>query len=141
MAKTMTLEDLNRGLQLEKQITEQEEILASLRAKAYPGAQQLDGMPHSGGISDRTGYYAIAIADLEADIKKLRGEQEQALKEIDTFIRTVEDKRIRCIMRLRFLCFLYWKEVADAMGPYYNSGQLRTTMSYWLKKQASSCSP
>lgn len=142
MTKTMTLKDLNRGLELEKAIKEQEEILETLKAKAYrPGSQQLDGMPHSTGINDRTGYYGAIIADLEASIEELREEQRQAMEEIETYIKTVEDERIRCIMRLRFLCFLLWKEIAVMMGPYYTSNSVRARFYQWIRKQAASCSP
>lgn len=142
MTKTMTLEDLNRGLELEKAIKEQEEILETMKAKAYrSSSQQLDGMPHTTGINDRTGYYGAIIADLEASIEEQREEQRQAMEEIAAYIRTVDNKRIRCIMRLRFLCLLLWKEVAAAMGQYYTEETVRRSTYRWLRMQAASCSP
>lgn len=135
----MTLEELNRGLKLEKQITEQEEILEALRAKAYPGAQRLDGMPHVGGISDKTSYLGVAIAELETNIEGLRLEQRKALKETEEFIQGVGDQQTKTIMRLRFQSFLLWKEVADMMGPYYNDRSIRTAVYNWLKKYSASC--
>ena len=68
----MTLQELSRHLKLCEKLEQDEEILAALRAKAYPGAQRLDGMPHAGGISDKTGYLGAVIADMEASVKALR---------------------------------------------------------------------
>lgn len=112
----MTLQELSIHLKLRERLLQDEEILASLRDKAYPGAQNLSGMPHSSDVWDKVGDLAIEIADMEDDIARLKfqiGVQELAVKE---FINQILDPRIRTVFRLRFIRCLSWKEVAYVLG-------------------------
>lgn len=130
----MTLQELSKHLNLCRQLEQDEEILAALRAKAYPGAQQLDGMPHGSGVSDKTGYLGAVIADMEASVKALRVEIAAERRILQEYVDSLRDERVRTIIQLRFLCCMQWKEVADAMGWAYNEESVRRMLYRFLKK-------
>lgn len=130
----MTLQELSRHLKLCEKLEQDEEILAALRAKAYPGAQQLDGMPHASGVSDKTGYLGAVIADMEASIKALRKDITAERRILQNYVDSLRDERIRTIIQLRFICCMQWKEVADAMGWAYNEESVRRLLYRFLRE-------
>lgn len=130
----MTLQELSRHLKLREKLEQDEEILAALRAKAYPGAQQLDGMPHASGVSDKTGYLGAVIADMEASIKALRKDITAERRILQNYVDSLRDERIRTIIQLRFICCMQWKEVADAMGWAYNEESVRRLLYRFLRE-------
>jgi len=74
----MTLKELSRYYNLQKQLERSRELLASLEASASPRAQALTGMPHSSGAGDKVGDLAAEIADTKAHIQRLERRAEQA---------------------------------------------------------------
>ena len=131
----MTLEELSRGYKLQEQLREDEEILESLQAKAYPGAQQLDGMPHASGAGDKVGWLAIEIADMKTEIEALKSEIDYERKKVETFISTIGDAKARTIFRLRFIRYMTWAEVADVMGPFYSDNGCRKYVYTYLQEE------
>lgn len=112
----MTLEELNQHLALRQQLQRDREILASLEARAVPGAQVLTGMPHAPGVVAKTEIFAVEIADFKSKIEALEKEIAEEQKGIETWIAGISPDWVRLIFRLRFIHGLPWKEVADVMG-------------------------
>lgn len=112
----MTLEELTRCFQLRERLARDEEILQSLRDAAFPGSQNLDGMPHTPGVKDKVGNLAIEIADLEAQMRCLKKEIKRTERRVSRFINTIPDEQVRLIFRLRFMRGLAWAEVAAVIG-------------------------
>ena len=112
----MTLKELSRYYNLQKQLERSRELLASLEASASPGAQVLTGMPHGGGARDKVGDLAAEIADMKAHIQRLERKADCAAGRINTYIGTIEDQHTRMIFRLRFIRCLTWGEVASVIG-------------------------
>lgn len=111
----MTLEDLNQHLDLVQKLQKAQEIYASMQAQTI-GCQNYDGMPHGTGISDKTGMLAIELADLASRIAFMKTEVEASARKVQVYARTIEDDRIRTIIRLRFLYGRQWCEVAGQLG-------------------------
>lgn len=131
----MTLQDLNAHFILRQELNEAEEMLANLEAKAGPRAQALDGLPRAPGVRDTVGTLAIAIADLKDSIAELTDQVSRSETEIERFICTIADNRLRCIFRLRFLQGLAWKEVAFMMGRYATEAAVKAECYRYLRKE------
>lgn len=112
----MTLQELSRHLKLRERLARDEEILKSLEATAYPGAQAFTGMPHTPGVSDKVGDLAAEIADMKEQIRLLAAEIAQEEATVTAYINTIKDGQTRMIFRLRFLRCLTWAEVATVIG-------------------------
>ncbi len=61
----MTLRELSKYYRLHNRLEKNLDMIASLTAAAYPGAQSLAGTPHAGGVSDKVGNLAVEITDLK----------------------------------------------------------------------------
>lgn len=112
----MTLEELNQHLELREKLVKAQEILASLRDKAYPGAAKMTGMPRTPGVSDKVGSLAVEIADMETYITEMEAEIREKEAPVLQFIQSIDDVQLRMIFRLRFLRALSWGEVAFVVG-------------------------
>ena len=104
----MTLQELSRYYNLQKQLERNKEMLRSLSAAAGPGAQVLTGMPHASGSSDKVADLVMEMEDLEQRILALEFKCDQEKKKIQTYINKIHDDQTRMIFRLRFLHCMTW---------------------------------
>lgn len=114
----MTKKYLDELYELREQLREGEEMLDCLRERALPGATIITGMPHSGGISDRVGESAIAIAEAEKDLEELKDEIKKREESVRAWINTVQGIKPRTALRLRYLEGRPWKEIAHGISKY-----------------------
>ena len=112
----MTLTELNEHLDLVQRFQQAKELLQNLWDAAEPGAQNMDGMPHSTGVSDKVGNLASEIADMEADMHQLEQQVKESEAQITSFIFSIDDLQIRLIFRLRFIRGMRWQDVATTVG-------------------------
>lgn len=112
----MTLEGLNEYLDLMQRLQRNRETLASLEARAVPGAQVITGMPHAPGVSTKVEMFALEIADFKDRTQALEKEIAQRRPEVEAFIQTVTPDWLRLALRLRFLYAMQWKEVGYMLG-------------------------
>lgn len=129
----MTLKELSRYYNLQKQLERSRELLASLEASASPGAQALTGMPHGSGAGDKVGDLAAEIADTKAHIQRLERRAGQAAGCISAYIDTIEDQHTRMIFRLRFIRCLTWGEVAAVIGGHNSERGVKAICYRYLK--------
>lgn len=101
---------------LRDRIERAEYMLLTLRQRSNPGAQVLTGMPHTPGVTDKTGDYATEIVSLEEKIEDLRSTLRQKEAEASAFLSSVEDECIGAALRLRYVHGMLWKEVAYMVG-------------------------
>lgn len=137
----MTLQELTAHQRLREQLEEEKEILQSLRDRAYPGAQNLSGMPHGSDVRDKVGDLAIEIADMEDDIRRLNQKIKQQEIAVLFYIEQIEDARLRTIFRLRFIRGLTWKEVGAMLGGRNNEACVKASCYRYLdeKKVVTPC--
>lgn len=121
----MTLQELSQYLKLRERLSRDEEILKSLEAAACPGAQVLTGMPHAPGVRDKVGDLAVEIADMKERIRFIEEEMAQVQSDIEAFVNSIEDERLRMIFRLRFLRCLTWQATADILGWSYTEDSVK----------------
>lgn len=109
----MKLVDLNCHLVMLRDLQTAQGRLRRLYEKAFPGAQNLDGMPHGSGVHDKVGELAVEIADYETAVEELEKKVKASEVTAEEFISTIDNRDIRLYLRLHFLRDMLWKEVAD----------------------------
>ena len=131
----MTMRELAQHYELKKRLEDEEKMLVSLEAAAYP-KPTLDGMPRAPGLGAEVGDLAAEITDIRDHICSLRCEVERDEERVAAFIDTIEAAYIRTILRLRFIRCLTWKEVARTIGGRNTSDGVRMAVYRYLVKHS-----
>lgn len=132
----MTWDELNRHLDLMRDLQRAQETLQRLYAKASPGAQKIDGMPHAPGVNDKVGALAVEIAEYSQSVDELRRQVRESSKRVEAFLQSVDDRDVRLLLRLRFQRALSWKEIADHCGEYTSEASVKTAVYGWFRDRA-----
>lgn len=101
---------LDRLIEREQQKLQEMRDAAGIRSPGY------DDMPHVPGAKDRIGDIVPKIVDKEHEIRERIEEYDRTRSEIEDYIESVPQAKIKLILKLRFLDLLPWMEVADALG-------------------------
>lgn len=111
----MTLQELSQLYYLNREIEHEKKRLKELEAAATDTAAKITGLPHVGGIADKTAI-AAQIAEcrviLEARIAQSMVEYNRLMRYIDS----IPDPLTRQIFTLRFVNGLNWNQVALHVG-------------------------
>lgn len=134
----MTLERLNRHLEMRKDLQRAREMLAALESRAMPGAQVLTGMPHAPGVSDKVGNLAVELADASREVERFAAAVAEDERDIVEYIDAIKDIQTRTAFRLHFIRTLTWTQVADIFGGYATENTVRQLCYRYLKKAATS---
>lgn len=121
----MTLAELNAHFKMVRKLFDAEELLENLKAKAGPKAPQLDGLPRAPGAKDIVGNLVAEISDIKAVVIGLREDVSRSEISIEQFAASIDDPRVRTIVRLRFVRGLAWSEVADTLGKYVTEAAVK----------------
>lgn len=111
----MTLEYLQSFFDLSDQIRKEQEMIDKLWDAAHPGAQKLDGMPHSHEPTDKVGNLAVEIAALEERMDATKASRKEKEPEMLKFLSEIDDAYVCTIFRLRYFHAMIWKEVAAVL--------------------------
>lgn len=111
----MTLEYLQTFFDLKEKIKKTDRLITTLRESAQPGAQNLDGMPHSHEPQDKVGRIGQELADLDAKKKAWEEEAKKLEPPVLKFIAAIEDPLLHTMFNLRYMEALSWKGVADTV--------------------------
>ncbi|MCD8365986.1 MAG: hypothetical protein LUC83_09325 [Clostridiales bacterium] len=130
----MTLQDLNKHLALRQNLTDVQDLYKQLEAKAAPCGMNMDGMPHSTGISDKVGELATQLADLSVRIALLENQVNESSRKVAAFINSIGDERTRTAFHLRFIGGFAWGEVADALGNYTSEASVKARCYCYLRE-------
>lgn len=114
----MTTKELYRIWDLRADLSKLHEQRAELRStRGRLPSSAMDGMPKvRGGINRRTEKVAALLADLDAAIHKKDLAILRAECELQQYISTVPDSRLRLIIRYRCIDGMSWADVAQAIG-------------------------
>lgn len=123
----MTLGELSKYYKLHKRLDRNREMLSSLYSTAGLGAQELTGMPHTPGISDKVNSLTIEIEDLKGRITYLEAECAQEKRKLERYIGKIKDDQTRMIFRLRFIHCMTWPQVANAIGGRNTANSVKQT--------------
>lgn len=96
----------------EKEI--QEEIDQLRMDKMFPGMIQ-DGMPHGSSCGDLSAY-AVQLEELMDNLKAQMEQRIRLRKEITQKIEEMPDETEKTVLRLRYIRWLQWEQIAERMG-------------------------
>lgn len=106
-----------------------------MRAARGLPSTALTGMPKPHGeLNRRTEKIAAQLADLDAKIHKKDCQILRAEKEIQQFICTVDNARLRLILRYRCVDGLPWAVVAKNVGCGETEAAVKVTFSRFVAK-------
>ena len=112
----MVLDELNAYRDCIQDLNAAKALQISLNSAVTPGAQNLTGLPHAPGYKNKLGNLIPAIMDLSETIAILENRKAQTETEIQAFICSIPEFRVRTLFSLRFLEGLSWRAVAAALG-------------------------
>lgn len=130
----MTADELYEHLALIDEYRKAKETLNALELAAKPGAQALTGMPHSSGVSDMVGFFAVEIADLKSRVDYMEATIKESIKRIDAWTQTITETQPRTAFRARYLLGLEWKQVAPLISKTATEASVRSLCNQYLKK-------
>ena len=96
----------------EKEI--QEEIDDLRMNKMFPALIQ-DGMPHGSSCMDLS-EYAAQLDDLLTELKDQMEQRIRIRREITQRIEAMQDETEKTVLRLRYIHWLQWEQIAERMG-------------------------
>lgn len=94
--------------------------LERLQCKSLVKSQEITGMPHVPGISDKVGDLVTTMADIEAIIKGLLARIQIERRKIMEYINSIDDSLLRQIMFLRNVSCMSWNQIASELGSNEN---------------------
>lgn len=96
----------------EKEI--REEIDKLRMDKMFPALIQ-DGMPHGSSCVDLS-EYAAQLDELLTELKDQMEQRIRIRREITRKIETMQDETEKTVLRLRYIHWLQWEQIAERMG-------------------------
>lgn len=76
----------------------------------------MTGMPGASDVSDKVGWLATEIADMEREAEAVKRGMACELMKLEGIINSLPDPITRTVFRLRFVLLCSWQEVAREMG-------------------------
>ena len=92
----------------------QQEIDELRMDKMFPTLIQ-DGMPHGSSCGDLS-EYAAQLDGLLADLKEQMEKRIRIRREITRKIESMQDETEKTVLRLRYIHWLKWEQIAERMG-------------------------
>lgn len=111
-SKNPKIEFMRRYIEAERRIPMKQERIQRQRQKLIPGAANISGMPSGGkgkDIGDAIGEILLMIERNEADIRRMRRDQEQILDAIER----VPESDMRALLEGRYLNGWKWEKIAE----------------------------
>jgi hypothetical protein len=128
----MTRKELSQLYYLNRDIQKEKDKLFALESAATSITSKITGLPHVGGISDKTSI-AAEISDtkdiIEAKIKQSVIEYNR----LNRYICGIDDSLTRQILQYRFINGLEWNEVANCIGGNMNENCAKKICSRYLR--------
>ena len=115
-AEGVTLRELSKYYKLHRRLEQNKQMLSALYIAAGLGAQEITGMPHASGTSDKVGSLVLEIDDVKKRIACLETECAKEKELLEKCLCAIEDDHTRMIFRLRFLHCMTWAQVSEAIG-------------------------
>ncbi len=112
----LTEKELNQLHWINKEIQVLKKQKEELESRSLIKGQDLNGMPHVSGTSDKTANAALAIREIEELYEIKLRELFLVRGRIERYINTIEDSETRLIIRLRCINNMNWDEIGWEIG-------------------------
>lgn len=129
----MTIKELSQLYHLNWEIEQEKVRLQELTAAATDISAKISGLPHVGGLSDKTAI-AAQIADSKAIIEAKIALSVVEYNRLNRYINSVEDSLTRQILSLRFVNGLSWNQVAMSVGGGNTEGSVKQICYRFVKQ-------
>jgi len=116
----LTKEELKQIYYLNKEVKMWQKELERLQCMSLIKGQQITGMPHVPGVSDKVGDLATTMADIETIIRGKLAEIQMQRKRIIEYINSIDDSLLRQIIFLRNVSCMSWNQIANELGSNEN---------------------
>ena len=130
----MTLRELSQLYHLNREIEREKNRLRELEAAATNTAVKITGLPHIGGISDKTAI-AAQIADCRTMLKAKISQSMAEYNRLIRYINDISDSLTREIFILRFVEGLSWDQVAAHVGGGNTGDGVKKVCYRFLRKR------
>ena len=130
----MTKKELSQLYYLNREIRQEKERLAELRAAATDTSAKISGLPHVGRLSDKTAI-AAQIADCEAIIEAKIQLSVVEYNRLNRYIASIEDSFMRQILSLRYINGFSWGAVAAHIGGDNTADSVRMVHNRFLSEE------
>ena len=130
----MTREELKQIYYLNKEVKMWQKELERLQCMSLIKRQQITGMPHVPGVSDKVGDLAATMADIEAIIRGKLAEIQIQRRKIIEYINSIDDSLLRQITFLRNVSCMTWEQVAASIGGGNTPDSVRKMYNRFLEK-------
>ena len=104
---------LSRLNRMEEEVTLKLQYLHTLRTQ-MPAARTEERV-QGGSMADSTANRAIKIEELQQEITGLYTQMITVRREIELFIRTLPDLKLRSLLEMRYLSGFKWETIADTL--------------------------
>lgn len=131
----MTKRELSQLYYLDKEIKKDKERLEELETQATKITQDIKGMPFTVGTSDKTGGFAIEIAEQKGLIESKLNQCIILKNRIYRYINTIDDSLTRQIFTERYIDLKTWLKIALSVGGDNTADSVRMIHNRFLKKQ------
>ena len=114
--RATTEKELNQLHYINKEIEVLKCQLDELKSRSVIKGQEITGMPHVSGTSDKTAQIALAIREIEELYEIKLRELYVVRGRIERYINTIDDSELRLIVRLRSINNMRWEDIASEVG-------------------------
>ena len=112
----LTEKELNQLHYINKEIEVLKKQLDELKSRSLIKGQEITGMPHVSGTSDKTAQIALSIREIEELYEIKLRELYLVRSRIERYINTINDGELRLIVRLRCINNMRWEDIACEVG-------------------------
>jgi hypothetical protein len=134
----LTSKELSQLYWLNREIEQDKQKLAELKAASIDTSSKITGLPHASGTSDKTSL-AVEIVYLQGVIDAKLQQLYYEYNRLTAYISGIEDSYIRQIVTLRCVNGLNWHQVAMHIGGGNTSESVRQVFSRYIRKSCHTC--
>lgn len=129
----MTRKELSQLYYLNREIEQDKQRLAELESAATATNPKITGLPHAGGISDKTSI-AVEIAYLRDIISNKIQRTVYEYNRLMDYISNIDDGLTRQVFMYRFVNGYSWVQVAMHVGGGNTPGAVQMAVKRYLDK-------
>lgn len=130
----MTKEELSQLYYLNREAERIQARIHELELSATSNTLQITGLPKAKDLSDTTGKFAAALADLKAQYEKKLQECLHEYDRLNRYILGISDCEVRMILSARYVDGFEWKQVAKHINPNATEDSVRKIHDRFLRK-------
>ena len=131
----MNISELRQLKDLDREIKYIQREIQKLEYKLQIGSHMITDMPKNPSKSNTTESHIVDLADYKSLLEINNRRYWRLKSDIENFISSIEDSRMRLIIRLRYVNNLHWQEIAFEIGSHDESVPRKLHNRFFRKKK------